>query len=432
MNRPTRAALTVTVAALALFTVGAVFGLRDQPQPGPRALTVTPADQPARTIERAQQRLRALPGDYRTWAELGLAYVEQARVSADPSRYPLAETALRRSLAVRDNPDALTGLGALANARHDFSAARTFARRALRSNAFDAYAYGVLADAETQLGNAEAATTAVQRMLDLRPGLAAYARGSYDLEQRGRLTEAEDLMRRALDAATDPADRAFCRHQLGDLAWFRGDLTRATAEYAAGLAADPAYQPLLRGRARISAATGQMEAAVTDAATVAARTPTPDTLLEYAEYLRLAGRNTDADRQLHLAGAAHQIFVANGGRDDLTAALLALARGDRTVAVTAAQTEWRRRPFAEVADVLARSLHAASRDDEALPYARKAVALSPHNAAYTFHEAQIALARGDRSTARALLTKTRDLNPYFSPTDGPTATRALADLEAQP
>nr|BFE72957.1 hypothetical protein GCM10020092_062580 [Actinoplanes digitatis] len=43
----------------------------------------------------------------------------------------------------------------------------------------------MLADAHTQLGDAAAATAAVQRMLDLRPGLAAYARASYDLEQRG-------------------------------------------------------------------------------------------------------------------------------------------------------------------------------------------------------------------------------------------------------
>ncbi|MCO8271734.1 tetratricopeptide repeat protein [Actinoplanes sp. TRM 88003] len=430
MNRPARAALTVSVAALALFTVGAVFGLREQAQPGPRATMVTRVDQRAQTIERAQQRLRTLPGDYRTWAELGLAYVEQARVTADPSRYPLAETALRRSLAVRDNPDAHTGLGALANARHDFGAARTSAQRALKTNPFDAYAYGVLADAETQLGHPQAATDAVQHMFDLRPGLAAYARGSYDLEQRGRLTEADDLMRRAVAAATDPADRAFCHHQLGDLAWFRGDLTAATAEYTAGLAADPSYQPLLRGRARIAATTGHLEAAIADAATVAARTPTPDTLLEYAEYLRLAGRS--ADPQLTLAEAAHKIFEANGGRDDLTAAQLALARGDTSKAVIAAQSEWKRRPFAEVADVLARSLHRAGRDDEALPYARKAVALSPNNAAYTFHQAQIALALGDRPAARTLLTRTRDLNPYFSPTDGPTAAGALTELEAQP
>jgi tetratricopeptide (TPR) repeat protein len=290
----------------------------------------------------------------------------------------------------------------------------------------------VLADAETQLGNARSATTAVQNMLDLRPGLAAYARGSYDLEQRGRLAEAESMMRRALTAATDPADIAFCRNQLGDLAWFRGNVAEASAQYAAGLAIDPAYQPLLRGRARTAAANAQFDAAVTDAAAVATRTPTPETLMEYAEYLRLAGRPAEATRQLTLAEAAHELFEANGGRDDLTAAQLALARGQVPQAVAAAQSEWRRRPFAEVADILAHTLHRAGRDAEALTFAQKAVTQSPDNATYAFHLAQIHLALGHRPEARTLLTKVRALNLSFSATDAPIAAQALTELEAQP
>nr|BFE72958.1 hypothetical protein GCM10020092_062590 [Actinoplanes digitatis] len=201
-------------------------------------------------------------------------------------------------------------------------------------------------------------------------------------------------MRRALYAAVDPADIAFCRAQLGDLALFSGDLPGATAEYTAGLAADPGYQPLLRGRARVAAAAGDPAAALADAAAVAARTPTPDTLMEYAELLRLAGRTAEAVRQLTLAGAAHRIFVANGGRDDLTAALLALAAGDADAAVTAARAEWKRRPFAEVADVLGRALHAADRDAEALPYARRAAELGPRNASYAYHLAIVSLSAG--------------------------------------
>jgi tetratricopeptide (TPR) repeat protein len=286
----------------------------------------------------------------------------------------------------------------------------------------------VLADAQTQLGNAAAATAAVQKMLDLRPGLAAYARASYDLEQRGSLDQAAALMRRALDAAADPADVAFCRGQLGDLAWSRGDLAGAAAEYAAGLAADPGYQPLLRGQARVDFAAGRVDAALAGAARVARRTPTPDTLLEHALMLRAASR--DASGQLDLAEAAHRIFRANGGTDDLAGAQIALARGSAADAVRLARAEWSRRPFAEVADVLGQALHAAGRSREALGYARRAVAAGTQNATYAFHLATIALSLGDRGTALAQLRRVRELNPYFSPADGPTAARALAALEA--
>ncbi|RSM59787.1 hypothetical protein DMB66_26410 [Actinoplanes sp. ATCC 53533] len=123
--------------------------------------------------------------------------------------------------------------------------------------------------------------------------------------------------------------------------------------------------------------------------------------------------------------------MANGGSDDLTGAQLALARGDAASAVRLARSEWRRRPFADVADVLGRALHAAGRDAEALPYARRAAGLGPRNASYAYHLAAVSLAVGDHAGARAALRLVRELNPYFSPTDGPTAARALSALEAR-
>ncbi|HTF08960.1 MAG TPA: tetratricopeptide repeat protein [Asanoa sp.] len=435
MRTPLRTVAVVAVATVALLGAGAVFGLRSPaPASQPTAAPASAPDRLAATIARAQDRLRDLPRDHETWAALGLAYVEQARVTADPSLYPKAEGALQRSLSVRpdENATALVGLGALANARHEFAAARRFATDALRANPYDADAYGVLADARTQLGDAAAATTAIQRMLDLRPGLAGYARASYDLEQRGEVASASSLMRRALDAAADPADIAFCRNQLGDLAWSTGDLDAAASEYAAGVAASPGYLALLRGRARVAAARGDLAAAVNDAGTVAERTPTPDTLMEYAALLRLAGRTDEAARQLTLADAAHQLFVANGGQDDLTGALLALARGDAAAAVPLAQAEWKRRPFAEVADVLGWSLHASGQDAQALPHLRRAVSASPRNASYAYHLGMALLSLGDQDGAVAQLRQVRSLNPYFSPAEGPTAARALSALEARP
>ncbi|HXJ64790.1 MAG TPA: hypothetical protein VNN79_13630, partial [Actinomycetota bacterium] len=76
-------------------------------------------------IASLQARLKSLPEDAQSWATLGLAYVQEARVTADPSYYPKAEGALRRSLRLqpKDNFAADTGEGALAAARHDFTGA---------------------------------------------------------------------------------------------------------------------------------------------------------------------------------------------------------------------------------------------------------------------------------------------------------------------
>src|SRR5437764_5706193 len=87
----------------------------------------------AQTIANLQQRLRAFPTDWRSFSELGLAYVQEARITADPTYYPKAQGVLQRSLQLhsKDNVDALTGMGALAAARHDFSGALRWGQRAV-------------------------------------------------------------------------------------------------------------------------------------------------------------------------------------------------------------------------------------------------------------------------------------------------------------
>ncbi|MEV6302622.1 hypothetical protein AB0M02_24635 [Actinoplanes sp. NPDC051861] len=423
-----------TAIAAALLGAAAVV-TRPAPEdpttvPAAQSAVRPPADLLGDRIARAQQRLRDVPGDWPGWAALGGAYLEQARITADPGLYPKAEQAAKRSLALRrdGNGDALVVLGALANARHDFPAARDHARAALTIDSFDADAYGVLTDALTQLGDAAGATSAAQRMLDLRPGLAAYTRASYDLELRGRLAEANDLMRRGLDGAVDPHDVAFCRVQLGDLAFGRGDLDTASAEYAAALSADPSSIAARHGTLRVMAARGDLRGALTGYAGLTASLPSTSALLEYAELLRLAGREAEASQQLELAEAAEGLFTANGGADGLTAAALALARNRPADAVAAASAEWKKRRHPDVADTLAWALHATGRDAEALPYAERAVAGGGHTAVHTYHLGMIQLSLGRQAEARTEIDRALRTNPYFSPLDASTARRALAGL----
>ena len=86
----------------------------------------TASDPLSRSIAVAQERLGRVPRDWQAWAGLGSSYVEQARVTADPSFYDLAAGALAKSLEIEptDNSPALTGLAALAAARRRTSPRR--------------------------------------------------------------------------------------------------------------------------------------------------------------------------------------------------------------------------------------------------------------------------------------------------------------------
>ena len=176
-------------------------------------------------IARLQTRLQTVPDDGGSWALLGLAYVQQAKLTVDPSYYPRADEALARSIALDgdDNFLAFAGLSALASARHDFDAAKTYAERGLAINAYSAVLHGALGDAELQLGNYDAAFEAVQRMVDLSPDTSSLSRASYTWELRGDVATATELMQRALDDAPTPADEAFALVHLGELAFNAGD-----------------------------------------------------------------------------------------------------------------------------------------------------------------------------------------------------------------
>lgn len=427
-RRLARRVAVVAVTAPALFAGGALgLGLASDSDPAPvsatapalgTAFAVSPVGlrtESATAIARLQERLASSPQDATAYAELGAAYVQQARVSGDPAFYPKAQAALDRSLQLQpeDNLPALIGLGALANARHDFAGAALWGKRAAAVSAFNPDAYAVLADAYTQLGQPERATAAIQRMLDLAPALPALTRASYDLEQRGDRAGARRLMQRALDNAFTAPDVGFCRYYLGELAFNGGDLTEAARQYEAGLVADPQSTALLQGRAKVAALQGATDAALASYAELVTRVPNPQYVVEYGELLTRAGRVEEAAAQFALVDTLHRLFADNGGRDDLALAEYAADHGSPADAVRYAKAEWDRRKSVVVADALAWALHRAGRDREALVYADRAVARGWRNALFFHHRAAIHRALGDQAAAAADAARAKQYNPAF-------------------
>lgn len=303
------------------------------PQAATPAATQTSSLQ--RNAEALQAKLRRTPQDAAAWAQLGATHVELARVTFDPRHHSRAEKALTESLRLEPdgNGEAFIGRGALANARHEFAAARDWGQRAVAVLPDSAAAQGVLVDALTQLGDDSGASVALQRMLDLRPGVASFTRAAYHFELHGRLDEARGAMERALESATTPDQAEFCRLHLDELAGHD--------------------RPLETHRELVSKA------------------PSPEHLVKYGKALDKAGRPVEARAQYDLA--LRQLRALGG--DDLTAALIAADHGDPAEALRFAEKEWAKRQSVFTADALAWALHVNRRSAEALPYSDRAVAL---------------------------------------------------------
>lgn len=428
----------MVMGVLLLLAVAAFVGRTyapDQPsaQPAGRS-AAAPVDPLVAGVGAAQRRLAEVPGDYRTWAELGSAYVELARVTADPSYYGKAEAALGESLGLKPeaNDLALTGLGALANARHDFTAAADLADQALAVNPYSAAAWGVLTDARTQLGDYAGARGALDRMLRLQPGVASFTRASYDAELRGAHADAVAALEQALDRAASPSEEAFCRTYLGALAFSTGDLEEARRHITAGLADDPGNPELLLGQARVLAARGEDGAAVQAYRSVVAARPLPEHLLEFGDYLTALDRGDEARQQFALVTTVRQLFVASGVRDDLGVALYEADHGDPAAAVAAAEAEFAQRQNVDAHDALAWALHSAGRDAEALEHAWAATALGGRNALFLYHRGVIEAALGRTDEARRSLSAALETNPHFSHLHAPRAAELLDSLGSRP
>jgi tetratricopeptide (TPR) repeat protein len=381
-------------------------------------------------IASLQRHLHEQPKDAAGFATLGVAYVEQARLSADPTWYSKAAEVLDRSLRLRPdgNDAALAGLGALAAARHDFSTALRFAERALALNPYSQRAHAVHIDALVELGRYPEAMAAAKRADAAQPGIPISTRVAYVLELRGRTAQARQMLERALESAGDPADVVYVATQLGELAWNRGDYQDARRRFDAALRADPSYLAALDGRARVRAALGDLAGATRDHQQVAARLPLPGYLTALGELYQAEGRPDKAREQDRVVDVGVAIAKANGVTTDLETALFQADHGDRAAALRAARAERARRASVHVEDALAWALHVNGKDREALAHARQAARTGYRNALFLYHRGMIERALGMRDAARASLRAALQLNPRFSPLLAPRARAALAQL----
>lgn len=412
------------LTAVAL-TAGAIL-IPGSPEPGPAALStgsygtasgagsygIAPTGDLAKAVEGLQARLRRLPKDYVAWAELGSAYVQRSRQTADPSYYPKAEQAIARSLALSPgNFAALTGQAALAAGRHEFADAVRLSRQAIAANPYGSIAYGVLADAHTQLGAYDEASEAIEKMMSLAPGVSSFTRASYDAELRGDVRTARRMLEHALGDAFTPGDIAYCRYYLGELSLHAGDLGKARSAYEQALKADPTFVPALAARARTAALDGRLDEAADDYEAAVQRLPLAQYLVEYGEVLERLGK--DPSGQWTLLNAQRDLMRASGVRDDLTWAEFEADHGSPAKAVQHAKAEYARNPNLVAADTLAWALYRDGKPEEALTYAKKATATGWRNALLVHHRAVIERALGlDSKQSSALVKK---YNPHFDP-----------------
>jgi tetratricopeptide (TPR) repeat protein len=384
-------------------------------------------------IAALQDRLRAHPNDGTAATTLGDAYLQKVREVGDPSYYPKTEQLFKHALAINGKDfDAMAGLGTLALARHDFAQGLAWGQRAIAVSAFFPAAYGVIGDAQIELGRYDEAVKTFQQMVDMRPDLTSYSRVSYARELYGDIPGAIDAMQRAEVAGSARAESiAWTQVQIGNLHFNQGDLDGATTQYNASLATLDGYVYGLAGLAKVAAARGDLPGAITLYTQAIQTMPLPEFVIALGDVYTAAGQPDAAAKQYALVDAMEQLYRQNGVDTDVEMALFD-ADHDRTLdqGLKQAEAGYKKRPSIKAADVLAWTLYKTGKAQEAEQYSQQALRLGTKDALLLFHAGMIESAVGHRDIAIADLQQALAINPHFSILYAPRAQAELTRLQA--
>ncbi len=379
-----------------------------------------------------QARLARYPRETGSWDILATAYMRKMRESGDPAYVLRAEQALDRALTL--DPRDLNARRLLAwvwLAKHDFAAAR---RQAEALNAEDPRDYqvaGVLGDAYLELGRYPEAVQAIQRMIDLKPGLAAYSRVAHLRELHGDIRGAVAMMQLAVEAANprDPEGLAWTRVQFGHLYASQGDFVGAEHQYTMALQAFPGYHHALAGLGNIRTAQTRFAEAIALYEQALAVIPLPEVAATLGDVYARLGRYEAAERNYALVeyiGTLTQLNRIVYNRE-LT---YFYADHDRRLgqALILAEREASARHDIYTTDTLAWVYFKLGRLEDADRAMRRALALGTRDARLFFHTGMIAWKRGDHQRAERYLAEALRVNPQFHVVHADMARSVLTSL----
>ncbi len=377
----------IIFTSLVVLSAVAAFFIWPRPAAVPHGIPVAWSAN-ERLIPKLQQKLKQDPSNVEANTALGQAYLQKARESGDPAYYSKAEELFDRTLrAKKDYVEALVGKASLALSRHEFRLGRDIAERAIQESPDIVSIYGVLVDAQVELGQYSDAIHTLDKMIRMKPNLSSYSRISYLRELNGDIEGAVQAMKMAIDSGAPEAENtAWCMVQLGNLYLIGGQRNSAEIQYRMALARFPNYVHAFAGLAKLAVAEGDYTKAIEFYQRAIAGIPLPEFLIALGEVYDHLGKTVEAQQQYATVKAIQQMYRSNGVNMDLEMVLFNVDHGgDVAEAIKIAQAEWQGRKSVKVADAYAWALFRAGRTAEARDMMKQAMRLGSKDPVILHH-----------------------------------------------
>jgi tetratricopeptide (TPR) repeat protein len=396
----------VGLAILAIFLAPALYGQAPSSAP-------TPAQQ---KIAGALAAIKENPDRGQPYNELALGYLRRVRETADTRYYDQAEIALQKSLQINpDNFEAQKTRVMLMLERKEFSKALELAKALNKKIPDDVLVYGLVADADLELGNYKDAEEAAQWMLDIRPGnVPGLLRGARLRRLFGDAEGAMDFYSQAYQQTppTQAEDLAWILTQMAGLQLSAGNADGAEKLIYSALEKFPHYYLALECQARVLMTQQKATEAVKVLRERNQNFPSAESWYALAKALEGAGQTSEAD-----AASAEFERIARSQIDasenaNATLVHYDLTRGhDGAEALRIARIEIARRQDVHTLDAYAWALYGAGQYREAQNEIARALAVGVREAAFYYHAGAIALQLNDRTLAARYFNESLKVSP---------------------
>jgi tetratricopeptide (TPR) repeat protein len=366
------------------------------------------------------------PKDNKSKLQLASLYIQEARVTGDHLYYDRAAMQLVNSALQADSTEfeALSFKSMLYLSEHHFADGLTYAQKAQAANPYNSFVYGLLTDANVELGHYKEAVDVTDKMVSIRPDLRSYSRVSYLREIYGDYPGAIDAMKLAVSAGYPGAEETeWCRIQLGHLYENHGQPAEALVQYQTALYERPDYAYANAGLGRLAMADKKYKEAIdyfTKADAVVEDYSFKDELIDLYALSGNKDKSKELTKQVLDKLTADAASGANdnsiGHYADKELAYVYIKTGDYDKAIEHALLEYNRRPDnIDVNEALAWSYYKKGDVKNAVTYIAVALKTNSQNPLLLSRSALIYAKSEDMAKAKELMDKATSNKAYIAP-----------------
>jgi len=376
------------------------------------------------TYNKLVTELEAKPGDARNTLKLAKTFMNEGRATGDFTYYNKAALDLIEMVLAKDPKDfeAIALKSMIFLSQHRFAEGKVIAEEARRTNPHNSFVYGLLVDANVELGDYATAVTMCDKMVSIRPDIRSYSRISYLRELHGEVPASIEAIQQAIAAGMPGREDAeWARMVLAHLYEDTNQLDKAEAQYTFSLQHRPDYPFALAGLGRIARFKKDYATAVSYFEKASGVMNDVSFFEELAELYRLNGQEDKAEKCTRITTEALLADNISSKKDknlghnaDYELAILYLKNDKSDKALEFARAEYQRRPQnMDACEIFAWALYKNGQNAEAGQHLNTILRTNSQKPERLVRAGIIMAANGQTEAGKSMITKGLGLKPYM-------------------